>query len=90
MSIEIAQLDKNKYNNHIEQSIYLCDISRSLQQGQRSNQGYTLMLHTYTPYLISLTSINFLHLTDSKIHHRQDFKGQGHYGKIKSQIKVTP
>ena len=23
--------------------------SRSLQQGQRSNQGHTMMLHTYTP-----------------------------------------
>ena len=23
--------------------------SRSLQQGQRSNQGQTMMLHTYTP-----------------------------------------
>ena len=36
--------------------------SRSLQQGQRSNQGHTMMLHTYTPYPMSLPSINFLHL----------------------------
>ena len=24
-------------------------MSRSLWQGQRSNQGHTMMLHTYTP-----------------------------------------
>ena len=33
--------------------------SRSLQQGQRSNQGQTMMLHTYTPQPMSLPSINF-------------------------------
>ena len=32
----------------------------------------------------------FLHLTVSEIWPGQDFKGQGHYGKVKGQIKVTP
>ena len=40
---------------------------RSLQQGQRSNQGYTMMLHTYNPQPMSLLSIIFLHLTASEI-----------------------
>ena len=31
-------------------------------QDQRSNQGQTMTLHTYTPYSMSLPSINFLHL----------------------------
>ena len=39
---------------------------------------------------MSLTSINFLHLTVSQIWPRQDFVGQGHYGKVKGQIKVRP
>ena len=59
--------------------------SRSLQQGQRSNQGQTMTLHTY-----NLPSINFLHLTVSEIEPGQDFKGQDHYGKVKGQIKVRP
>ena len=42
--------------------------SRSLQQGQRSNQGHTMTLHTYTPQPMSLPSINFLHLTVSEIY----------------------
>ena len=36
--------------------------SRSLRQGQRSNQGQTMTLHTYTPQPMSLPSMNFLHL----------------------------
>ena len=32
----------------------------------------------------------FLHLTVFEIWPVQDLKGQGHYGKIKGQIKVTP
>ena len=39
---------------------------------------------------MSLPSINFLHLTVSEIQPGQDFIGQGHYGKVKGQIKVTP
>ena len=64
--------------------------SRSLQQGQKSNQGQTITLHTYTPKPMSLQSMNFLHLTVSEIQPRPDFKGQGHYGKVIGQIKVNP
>ena len=41
--------------------------SGSLRQGQRSNQGHTMTLHTYNPQPMSLPSINFLHLTVSEI-----------------------
>ena len=64
--------------------------SMSLQRGQRSNQGHTMTLHTYNPSPMSLSSINFLHLTVSEILPRQDFIGHGHYSKVKGQIKVTP
>ena len=37
--------------------------SRSLQQPQRSNQGQSMTLHTYTHQPMSLQSINFLHNT---------------------------
>ena len=63
--------------------------SRSLQQGQRSNQGHTIMLHTYTSSPMPLPINNFLHLTVSEIVPEQDFIGQGHNGKFKGQIKVT-
>ena len=49
-----------------------------------------MTLHTYTPKPMSLPSNNFLHLTVAKIKPRQDFIGQGHYGKVKGPIKVTP
>ena len=39
---------------------------------------------------MSLPSINFLHLTVSEIQPGQDFQTQGHYGKVKGQIKVRP
>ena len=32
--------------------------------------------------------VNLLQKTDPKVH--EDFKGQGHYNKVKGQIKVTP
>ena len=54
-----------------------------------SNQGHTMMLHTYNTPTMSLSSINFLHLTVSEIWYGQDFIGQGHYSKVKGQIKVT-
>ena len=38
----------------------------------------------------SLPNINFLHLTVSEILPGQDFIGQGHYIKVKGQIKVRP
>ena len=62
--------------------------SRSLQLGQRSNQGHTITLHTYTSQPMSIPSLNFLHLTVSSILPGQDFIGQGHNGKVKGQIKV--
>ena len=45
--------------------------SRSLWQGQRSNQGHTMTLHTYTPQPMSLPSMNFLHLMVPEIQPRQ-------------------
>ena len=41
--------------------------SRSLWQGQRSNQGHTMTMHTYYPQPMCHPSINFLHLTVSEI-----------------------
>ena len=56
----------------------------------RSNQGHTMTLHAYTlnqcPYQVSISNT----FTVSEIEPRQYFKGQGHYGKVKCQIKVTP
>ena len=43
-----------------------------------------MTLHTYNPQLMSLPSINFLHITIS----RQNFIGQHHYGKVTVQISV--
>ena len=37
---------------------------------------------------MTLTVLNLYQKTDPKV--QQDFKGQGHYDKVKSQIKVTP
>ena len=37
---------------------------------------------------ITLTVFNLHQKTDPKV--EQDFKGQGHYDKVKTQIKVTP
>ena len=34
---------------------------------------------------MSLPRMNFLHLAVSEIQPGQDFKGQGHYGKVKSR-----
>ena len=48
-----------------------------------------MTLHTYNPNQCPKPSVNFLHLTVSKIYPGQDFIGQGHYGKVKGQIKVT-
>ena len=59
--------------------------SRSLQQGQRSNQGQTMTLHTYTPnqcpyQILTSYTLRFLRYSPG-----QDFIGQGHYGKVKSR-----
>ena len=37
---------------------------------------------------MTLTMLNLHQKTDPKV--QQDFKGQGHYDKVKGQIKVTP
>ena len=37
---------------------------------------------------ITLTVLNMHQKTNPKV--QQDFKGQGHYDKVKGQIKVTP
>ena len=37
---------------------------------------------------MTLTVLNLHQKTDPKV--QQDFKGQGHYHKVKGQIKVTP
>ena len=47
--------------------------SRPLWQGQRSNQGHIMTMHTYNPQPMSLPSINFLHLTVSEIQAGQTF-----------------
>ena len=49
-----------------------------------------IIMHTYNPKAMSLPTIKFLHFTVSEILPGQNFKGQGHYGKVKCQIKVTP
>ena len=55
-----------------------------------SNMTLTVFnLHQKTdPKVQQDSSINFLHLTVSEIYPRQDFISQGHYGKVKGQIKV--
>ena len=50
---------------------------RSLPLGQRINQGHTMAWHPSNPQPVSLPSINFLHLTVSKILPGQNYKGQG-------------
>ena len=37
---------------------------------------------------MTLTVLNLHQKTDPKV--QQDFKGQGHYNKVKGQVKVTP
>ena len=37
---------------------------------------------------MTLTVLNLHQKTDPKV--KQDFKGQGHYDKVKGQINVTP
>ena len=46
--------------------------SSSLWQGQRSNEGHTMTLHTYYPQPMSSPSISFLPLTVSEIQPGQD------------------
>ena len=44
----------------------------------------------HNPQSMSLPRINLLNVTVSEIQPGQDSIGQGHYGKVKGQIKVTP
>ena len=46
-----------------------------------------MTLHAYIPQQISLPSINFLHLTVSKIYPKQDFIDQGHYDKARLKVQ---
>ena len=39
-------------------------------------------------FLMTLTVLTLHQKTDPKV--QKDFKGQGHYDKVKGQIKVTP
>ena len=52
----------------------------------RSNQGHTMTLHIHIPQQIpyqGLTSYTLRFLTYSPECPGQDFKGQGHYSKVK-------
>ena len=48
-----------------------------------------MMVHTYNPQPMSLPNINFLLLTAFEKQPGQDFIGQGHYNRVKGQIKVS-
>ena len=55
--------------------------------------GVKSAAHLMKFYLLQweVMKVKFLinsNMTDPKV--QQDFKGQGHYGKVKGQIKVTP
>ena len=53
--------------------------------------GVKSAAHLMKFYLLQWEVMTFLNLhqkTDPKV--QQDFKGQGHYSKVKGQIKVTP
>ena len=51
-----------------------------------------VVIHMKEKFLINsnmtLIVLNLHQKTDPKV--QQDFKGQGHYDKVKGQIKVTP
>ena len=53
---------------------------------------YHLLQWEFVKFLMNsnmiLTVLNLHQKTDPKV--QQDFKGQGHYDKVKGQIKVTP
>ena len=54
------------------------------RQGQRANQGHIIILHTYTPKLMYISSINFLHFTvfeiwPDKISARANVKSRSHH-----------
>ena len=55
-----------------------------------SNMTLTVYQKTEPKVQQDFKGINFLHLTVSEIQPGQNFIGQGHYSKVKGQIKVTP
>ena len=59
-------------------------------QDQRSNPGYTMTLHAYN----LLTNVHTKYQLPTPYGFRDIartiFLGQGHYSKLKGQIKVTP
>ena len=59
-------------------------------QDQRSNPGHTMTLHTYNTRPMSLPNINFQPPYGFRNIAQTGMIGQGHYGKVKDQIKVTP
>ena len=83
----------------ISESTYLCHrrnkVSKydSINTLAQSRTKVTPKSHSDVALLESqilyLPSTNLLHITVSKISPKQDLKGQGHYGGVKSQIKVT-
>ena len=87
--MEIAQLSKSNYNNQLQLFMKAGEHTSSLWQSQRPNQGYVVMLPTYTLQPMSIPNINFLHLTVSETQPGQDFIRQSHYRKIKCQINST-
>ena len=49
-----------------------------------------MTLHNFTTEAISLPSMDILHLMVSETWPKQDIQTQGHYGKVKGNIKVAP
>ena len=66
--------------------------SRSLRQGQRSNQGQTMTLHNYTPQAMSLPNINLLPLTVSEIQPGQTFSSHpsARPPVLSAELKIKP
>ena len=48
-----------------------------------------MTLLTYNLQLMPLPSFNILHFMASEVLPRKDFKGQGHYSKVKGQNEAT-
>ena len=59
--------------------------SRSLRQGQKSNQGHTMTLHTYHPLTNVPTKYQLPTPYGFRDITRTIFYSQGHYGKVKSK-----
>ena len=66
--------------------LYIKDTTARSKVKSRSHHD---IVHLH-PSPIALPCNNFLHLMVSEIQPGQDLIGQGHYGKVKGHIKVTP